>query len=78
MGPPWWVPDLIESGLKPRRSPTLFNPNDNGETTDVRHTGGAPTRVDRPEIETIVTNIRAKDDGYVVHAVVQSQVFQQK
>jgi len=43
-------------------------------------TGGAPTKVDRPEIEAIVTRVRDKNYGFrsLVHEVVQSELFQNK
>jgi len=43
-------------------------------------TGGAPTKADRPEIESIVTRLRTKDYGFreLVHEVVQSKAFQSK
>ncbi len=43
-------------------------------------TGGAPTKADRPEIEAIVARVRDKNYGFrsLVHAVVQSELFQNK
>lgn len=43
-------------------------------------TGGPPAKADRPEVETIVGRVRAKDYGFrmLVHEVVQSQMFQRK
>lgn len=43
-------------------------------------TGGAPTKADRPEIETIVARVRDKNYGFrsLVHEVVQSAMFQNK
>jgi mono/diheme cytochrome c family protein len=43
-------------------------------------TGGAPTKVDRPEIEAIVARVRDKNYGFrsLVHEVVQSELFQNK
>jgi cytochrome c553 len=43
-------------------------------------TGGAPTKPDRPEIEAIVTRVRAKNYGFrsLIHEVVQSSLFQTK
>jgi hypothetical protein len=43
-------------------------------------TGGAPTKADRPEVDAIVSKVRAKDYGFrtLVHEVVQSRLFQMK
>ncbi|MGK0186594.1 MAG: hypothetical protein ACI9R3_002377 [Verrucomicrobiales bacterium] len=43
-------------------------------------TGAAPTTLDEPEIETIVTKIREKDYGFrsLIHEIVQSALFQKK
>ncbi|MFN7561986.1 MAG: DUF1585 domain-containing protein, partial [Prosthecobacter sp.] len=43
-------------------------------------TGAEPTKVDRPEIEGIVTNARSKNFGFrsLIHEVVMSPVFQTK
>jgi hypothetical protein len=43
-------------------------------------TGGAPTKADKPEIDAIVTRLRAKDYGFrtLVHEIVQSKAFQSK
>lgn len=43
-------------------------------------TGGAPTRLDDPEIEAIVEEVRDEDYGLrsLVHAVVQSEMFRNK
>jgi hypothetical protein len=43
-------------------------------------TGGAPTRSDGPEVDALVHAIRGKDYGFrsLVHAVVQSRLFQTK
>jgi mono/diheme cytochrome c family protein len=43
-------------------------------------TGAAPTKADKPEIETIVRNIRDKKYGFksLIHEIVQSQLFQTK
>lgn len=43
-------------------------------------TGAAPTAANQPEIERIVADVRAKNYGFrsLIHAVVQSNVFQQK
>jgi len=43
-------------------------------------TGAAPTNSDKPEIESIVRNIREKSYGFrsLIHEIVQSHVFQSK
>ncbi|MCE9565135.1 MAG: DUF1592 domain-containing protein [Planctomycetes bacterium] len=43
-------------------------------------TGGAPTKADRPEIDTLIAGLRSKDYGFrtMVHEVVQSKMFQSK
>lgn len=43
-------------------------------------TGGATRTADRPEIDALVKKIRAKDYGFrsLVHAIVQSKLFQTK
>ncbi len=43
-------------------------------------TGGAPTKADRPEIDAIVARVREKNYGFssLIHAVVQSELFQNK
>ncbi|MEZ0267183.1 MAG: DUF1592 domain-containing protein [Phycisphaerae bacterium] len=43
-------------------------------------TGAAPTRVDKPEIEAIVSTVREKNYGFksLVHEIVQSPLFQTK
>lgn len=43
-------------------------------------TGAAPTKIDQPQIETIVKNVTAKNHGFrsLIHEVVKSPVFQTK
>ncbi len=43
-------------------------------------TGAAPTRTDKPEIESIVTQLRTQNYGFksLIHQVVQSPLFQNK
>jgi hypothetical protein len=43
-------------------------------------TGGAPERADRPKIEAIVAQVRAKNYGFrsLIHEIVESELFQKK